>query len=48
MDRQAASSEGDQDLLTNASIQICFAYFANDFDDDNGGFGKHPKFPQPG
>jgi len=45
MDRQAAGSEGD---LTNTSIQICFAYFANDFDDDNGGFGKHPKFPQPG
>ncbi|CAF0807742.1 unnamed protein product [Rotaria sp. Silwood1] len=46
-EKQAASTENNPDLPANTSIQTCFAYFANDFDDDNGGFGTHPKFPQP-
>lgn len=48
MDRQRTSAAGQADSPTTASIQTCYAYFANDFDDDNGGFGTHPKFPQPG
>ena len=48
MDKQTISAENDPDLPVNTSIQTCFAYFANDFDDDNGGFGTRPKFPQPG
>ncbi len=48
MEKQAASAENDPDLPVNTSIQTCFAYFANDFDDVNGGFGTRPKFPQPG
>lgn len=48
MHKQSMSSENDPDLPVNTSIQTCFAYFANDFDDDNGGFGTRPKFPQPG
>ncbi|CAM4801954.1 unnamed protein product [Rotaria magnacalcarata] len=47
IEKQAASIETDPDLPSNTSVQTCFAYFANDFDDDNGGFGTHPKFPQP-
>jgi uncharacterized protein YyaL (SSP411 family) len=48
MDKQTISAENDPDLPVNTSMQTCFAYFANDFDDDNGGFGTRPKFPQPG
>jgi uncharacterized protein YyaL (SSP411 family) len=48
MEKQTISAENDPDLPENTSIQTCFAYFANDFDDNNGGFGTHPKFPQPG
>ena len=48
MDKQTASAGNDPDLPVQTSIQACFAYFANDFDDDNGGFGARPKFPQPG
>jgi uncharacterized protein YyaL (SSP411 family) len=48
LEKQAASAEGDPDLPVNTSMQKCFAYFANDFDDNNGGFGTRPKFPQPG
>jgi uncharacterized protein YyaL (SSP411 family) len=48
MEKQAASNENDPDLPANTSMQACLAYFANDFDDHNGGFGTHPKFPQPG
>jgi uncharacterized protein YyaL (SSP411 family) len=48
MEKQAASAEGDPDLPPISSIETCFAYFANDFDDENGGFGSSPKFPQPG
>jgi len=48
MEKQTISAENDPDLPENTSIQTCFAYFANDFDDDNGGFGTRPKFPQPG
>ncbi|CAF1488948.1 unnamed protein product [Adineta steineri] len=47
MDKRATTTENNSDLLTNTSIETCFAYFANDFDDDNGGFGTRPKFPQP-
>ncbi|CAF4338289.1 unnamed protein product, partial [Adineta steineri] len=47
MDKRATTVENNSDLLTNTSIETCFAYFANDFDDDNGGFGTRPKFPQP-
>ncbi|CAF2398864.1 unnamed protein product [Rotaria sp. Silwood2] len=47
IETQAASTENDPNLPLNSSIQTCFAYFANDFDDNNGGFGTHPKFPQP-
>jgi uncharacterized protein YyaL (SSP411 family) len=48
MEKQAAITENDPDLPVDTSIQTCFAYFANDYDDDNGGFGTRPKFPQPG
>jgi uncharacterized protein YyaL (SSP411 family) len=48
MDKETVGAENDPDLPVNTSIQTCFAYFANDFDDDNGGFGTRPKFPQPG
>jgi hypothetical protein len=48
MDKQTVSAENDPNLPVNTSIQTCFAYFANDYDDDNGGFGTRPKFPQPG
>jgi uncharacterized protein YyaL (SSP411 family) len=48
LEKQAATAEGDPDLPVNTSMQTCFAYFANDFDDNNGGFGTRPKFPQPG
>lgn len=48
LEKQAATAENDPDLPSNTSLQTCFAYFANDFDDDNGGFGTRPKFPQPG
>ncbi|CAF1030123.1 unnamed protein product [Adineta ricciae] len=39
--------KNNSDVITNTSVQTCFAYFANDFDDDHGGFGTSPKFPQP-
>ena len=48
MERQTAGSENDPALTSTSSIETCFAYFANDFDDDHGGFGTQPKFPQPG
>ncbi|UJR36689.1 hypothetical protein I4U23_029406 [Adineta vaga] len=47
MEKQSVSTENTSDGITNKSIQTCFAYFANDFDDDHGGFGTSPKFPQP-
>lgn len=48
MDKRAVSTPNSPDLPADTSVQTCFAYFANDFDDDNGGFGTRPKFPQPG
>lgn len=48
MARQTAGVENDPALTSTSSIQTCFAYFANDFDDEHGGFGTQPKFPQPG
>lgn len=48
IEKQTASAANDLGLPSNTSIDTCFAYFANDFDDDNGGFGTSPKFPQPG
>lgn len=48
IDRQRTNTDQQFDLPSKTSIQTCFAYFANDFDDENGGFGTQPKFPQPG
>ena len=47
LNKHSLSHENNPDLPINTSAQTCFAYFANDFDDDNGGFGTKPKFPQP-
>jgi len=47
IDRQRTNTDQQIDLPSKTSIQTCFAYFANDFDDENGGFGTTPKFPQP-
>lgn len=48
VEKQSASTDDDPALPPSTSIDTCFDYLANDFDDDNGGFGTHPKFPQPG
>lgn len=48
VEKQAASADSAADVISKTSVQTCFAYFANDFDDDQGGFGSSPKFPQPG
>lgn len=47
MNKNSSSQENNPDMPNHTSAQTCFAYFANDFDDDNGGFGTRPKFPQP-
>jgi uncharacterized protein len=48
MERQVAAGSTSTSLLSTNSIETCYAYFVNDFDEENGGFGNRPKFPQPG